>query len=90
MGEKNVVNNLKGTIDQGGVEATTVDKEPAWRFTYTVPGASLQQAEDVRGRSLYVRHRDIEYLVTFSSTPAAFGAAVADYEAVMQSWKWSE
>lgn len=90
MGQKNVINNLKASIDPGGVESSTVDGEPAWRFTYTVPGASLQQTQDTRGRSLYVRHRDIEYLVTFSSSPEAFGAAVANYEAIMQSWKWSE
>jgi len=89
-GEKNLINNLKATIDPGGIESSTVDGEPAWRFTYTVPAASFQQAHDTRGRSLYVRHRDIEYLVTFSSTPETFGGDVANYESIMQSWKWAD
>jgi hypothetical protein len=89
MGEKNLVDRLQAVVDPGGIESTTVDGEPAWRFTYTVPAASMQEPQDTRGRSLYVRHRDIEYLVTFTGTPDTFNAAVADYEAIMDSWKWS-
>ena len=88
-GAQNFVDRLNATIDPGGIESTTVDGEPAWRFTYTVPASSIDEQQDARGRAVYVRHRDHEYLITFNGTSETFNAAVADYDAIMNSWKWS-
>jgi hypothetical protein len=65
----------------GGVESATVDGEPAWRCTYT--------AQDVRGTNLYVQHGGDEYQVIYSGRLDGFEKLGKDYEAVMNSWKWS-
>jgi hypothetical protein len=79
------VGKLDGAvIDSGGIESTTVDGEEARRYTYTITRGNQQ----ARGRQLLVRHKGVEYIVTFTGTAQAFNGAVADYEAVMRSWKW--
>jgi hypothetical protein len=86
---KLVTDQLKAEIDPGGIEATTLDGEPARRYTYTMPPGP-QIPHKVRGRQLLVDHRDVEYVVTFTGSPDAFNNDVADYEAIMNSWKWSD
>jgi hypothetical protein len=85
---ESTVHYLHGVIDPRGIESTTVDGEPARRFTYNVPASSGTVSQDTRVTALFVRHRDIEYSVTFSGTPQRFDAAVAEFDAIMASWKW--
>lgn len=83
-----VTDLLNGVIDSGGIEATTVDGEPARRYTYNLPVGD-QIPRPVRGRQLFVRHQGVEYVVTFTGTPEEFNLAVADYEAIIDSWRWA-
>ncbi|MBJ8346873.1 serine/threonine-protein kinase [Antrihabitans sp. YC2-6] len=84
------VKELEGvTIDSGGAEATTVDGEAARRFTYTVSAAANDGIE-ARGRQLYTRHDGVEYIVTFTGDSQSFNGAVAQYETILDSWKWLE
>ena len=86
---KQITDLLNGAIDPGGIESTTVDGEPARRYTYNLP-VSEQIPRPARGRQLFVRHDGIEYLITFTGAPEAFNLAVADYEEIIDSWKWSD
>lgn len=89
MNAKILTDQLGAKIDSGGIEATTLDGEPARRYTYTVPKGP-QIPQESRGRQLFANHRDIEYIVTFTGTPQAFNNDVADFEAILNSWKWSD
>lgn len=84
-----IADGLGGIIDPGGFEATTVDGEPAMRFTYSLPvNEEKGIKQDARGRQLYVRHENAEYIVTFTGGTEAFNLQVANYEAIMDSWRW--
>lgn len=72
-------------VDPGGVEATTVGGEPAVRFTYSFVGD-----KKARGRQLFVRHNDIEYIVTYTGTSETFDDHVAEYEQIQNTWTWTE
>lgn len=89
--EKRLVKQLKAVLDAGGIESTSVDGEPAARFTVTIPADKTPPASpESRVRLLMVRHHDAEYLVQLTVTPPAdFNDALPDYEFVMTSWKWS-
>ncbi|MFH5231073.1 protein kinase domain-containing protein [Antrihabitans spumae] len=85
-----IQDDVKGVLDSGGVEATTVGGEPARRFTYSLFAKDGQVPKDVRGRQLYVRHKSTEYIVTYTGLPEAFNLGVAEYEAIMDSWEWTD
>lgn len=72
-------------VDAGGVEVTTVAGEPAVRYTYSFVGE-----QKARGRQFFVRHNDIEYVLTFTGTPETFDGYAADYAQIQNSWTWTE
>jgi len=83
-----IVTQLSGVIDSGGIESATVDGEPAVRLTYDIPpGGDI--AIPARGRQLFVRHDGVEYLITFTGTAEAFNRTVAAYESIIDSWHWN-
>ena len=80
----------KVVVDTGGVEATTVAGEHAVRFTYTFSGDPFTGTPQARGRQLYVRHGDDEFIMTFTGTIDTFNGFVADYEKIQNSWTWTD
>ena len=88
LNAKLMTDQLKAVIDPGGIEATTLNGEPARRYTYTVPPGP-QIPHTARGRQLFAAHHDIEYVVTYTGSPQAFNNDVAAYEQIIDSWKWS-
>lgn len=88
IGSKQIVDELDGRIDPGGIESTTVGGEPAAKVTYTLLAVGGQDGMDVRGRQYYVRHNGIEYIVTCSGTVDSFNTDVADFEFVLRSLTW--
>lgn len=41
------------------------------------------------GQQYYFLHRDVGYIVTFTSQLDVYDSATADFDATIQSWKWS-
>lgn len=84
-----VVNQSHAVIDPGGgLQSTTVGGEAAWRFSYTLP-KTPDIPSGAHGQQYYVLHRNVDYVVTFTSKPDEYTSATADFDAIVHSWKWS-
>jgi serine/threonine-protein kinase len=83
-----IVDILDGTIDAGGIESSTLADAPARRYTYTLPAAA--DYPEARGRQIIARHDGADYFLTYTGRPDLFNATVADYESVVDSWRWRQ
>jgi hypothetical protein len=71
------------------LQPTTIGAEDALRTDFTVPvGPNIPTG--TRGQEYAVIHRNIGYLITFSSRPGVYASAADEFDAVLQSWTWSE
>jgi hypothetical protein len=72
----------------GGLQPTTVGGEAALRYSCTYPKTSNNPAGEQT--QVYVTvHRNVAYDVFFYSAIDDYASATADFDAIMQSWKWS-
>jgi hypothetical protein len=84
-----VVHVAHAEVDPGGsLQPTTVGGEGALRSSYTLAKSS-NVPTGAHGQQYAVIHRDVGYLITFTSTLDQYASATADFDAIVHSWNWS-
>lgn len=69
-----------------GVQPTTVGGEAALRFSCT---PSKDDPANLHSQQYVTLYRNLAYTISFYSAIDAYASATADFDAIMQSWKWS-
>lgn len=84
-----LVNQKKAVIDpEGGLQSTIVDGEAALRCSYMLP-PNAKAPSGMHIQTYFVLHRNVQYFIDLAAEPDEYSSAVADFDAIMHSWKWS-
>jgi hypothetical protein len=85
-----MVKQTKVVVDPGGdLQPTTVDGEAALRFSSTLAQPTGAAPAGAHGQNYVVQHRTVEYQIFFVGEPDDYAIDHAEFDAIMNSWKWS-